>query len=213
MPQVVLPVLNEVAALPWVLDRMPDGFEAIVIDNGSTDGSGQYAERLGARVVREERRGYGAACHAGLMAATADIVCFMDCDGSLDPASLPDVALPIRSGDADLVVGQRMPEPGAWPVHARIANRGLTAWLKYSYGVALCDLGPMRAARRHDLVSLDLRDRRFGYPLEMVTAAARAGWRFETCPVAYLKRVGRSKVTGTVRGALRTAQDMARVMR
>ncbi|MGH9267553.1 MAG: glycosyltransferase family 2 protein, partial [Acidimicrobiales bacterium] len=122
MIEVVLPVLNEAAALPWVLGRMPPGFAPIVVDNGSTDGSGEVAAGLGARVVGEPQPGFGAACFAGLQAASGELVCFMDCDGSLDPQALPSVAGPVASGAADLVLGRRRPEPGAWPVHARLLN-------------------------------------------------------------------------------------------
>src|SRR5688500_9405799 len=115
---VVLPVLNEREALPGVLGAMPPGFRAIVADNGSDDGSGELAAELGATVVREEQRGFGAACFAGLVAATADVVCFMDCDGSLDPGDLPKVAGPVTDGTADLVMGSRVLERGAMPPHA-----------------------------------------------------------------------------------------------
>src|SRR3954451_19684550 len=123
MPDVILPVLDERDALPWVLERLPAGYTAIVVDNGSTEGSGEAAAALGARVVREAQRGFGAACFAGLQAATADVVCFMDCDASLDPGELPRVAAPVAAGELDLVLGARRPSArGAWPVHARLAN-------------------------------------------------------------------------------------------
>src|SRR5436309_12806122 len=118
MVDVVFPVLDEAEALPWVLGRLPAGFTAVVVDNGSTDGSGELAVRLGARVVDEPRRGYGAACHAGLLAASAAVVCFMDADGSLDPAVLPRLVAPLGQG-ADLVVGAREPARGASPWHGR----------------------------------------------------------------------------------------------
>ncbi|HYT30784.1 MAG TPA: glycosyltransferase family 2 protein, partial [Actinomycetota bacterium] len=118
MPDVVLPVLNEADALPWVLARVPEGYVPIVVDNGSTDGSARIAAELGARVVREATPGFGAACFAGLRSATAEVVCFMDCDGSLDPGDLPLVAGPLVRGEADLVLGGRRPERGAWPLHA-----------------------------------------------------------------------------------------------
>jgi len=210
---VVLPVLNEAEALPWVLGRIPDGFAPIVVDNGSTDGSGALAERLGAQVVAESRPGFGAACFAGLEAAQADVVCFMDCDGSLDPRALLSVAAAVVNGSADLVLGERRPAPGAWPLHARLANRLLALELRRRTGLKLRDLGPMRAARRESLLALGIADRRFGWPLEMVLRARRAGWRIEEVPVAYLARSGRSKVTGTVRGTLRTAVDMGRLLR
>jgi glycosyltransferase involved in cell wall biosynthesis len=210
---VVLPVLDEAAALPWVLGRMPGGYEPIVVDNGSTDGSAELARRLGAQVVDEPRRGFGAACHAGLLSARREVVCFMDCDGSLDPAELPGVADPVLAGGRDLVLGARRPEPGAWPLHARLANRALALELRRRTGLPLTDLGPMRAARRAGLLGLDLRDRRFGWPLEMVLRAERAGWSIDEVEVAYRVRSGRSKVTGTVRGTARAVRDMAAALR
>ncbi|WP_405150052.1 glycosyltransferase family 2 protein [Sphaerisporangium sp. NBC_01403] len=210
---VVLPCLDEEAALPWVLARMPRGFRAIVVDNGSTDASARIAAEHGARVVYEPRRGLGAACHAGLIAATTDIVCFMDADATLDPEQLPRVAAPIVAGEADLVLGRRVPHLGAaWPVHARLGNAVLAGRLRRTTGAPLHDLGPMRACRRAELLALGVADRRFGYPLEMVLRAAAAGWRIGEAEVDYLPRVGHSKVTGTVRGTLRAMGDMRRVM-
>jgi glycosyltransferase involved in cell wall biosynthesis len=213
MADVILPVLNEVEALPWVLGRMPQGHTAIVVDNGSTDGSGEVAEALGAFVVREPRRGFGAACFAGLAASSGEVVAFMDADGSVDPAHLGAVLGPVERGEADLVLGGRRPERGAWPLHARLGNRALTWELRRRTGVALRDLGPTRAARRLPLLGLEIADRRFGWPLEMVVRAADAGWRIGEVPVPYRLRAGRSKVTGTVRGTARTVLDMSRVFR
>jgi glycosyltransferase involved in cell wall biosynthesis len=212
MAEVVLPVLDEREALPWVLERMPAGYEPIVADNGSTDGSGALAAALGARVVHEPQRGFGAACYAGLRAARGEIVCFMDCDASFDPRELPRVADPVAAGEADLVLGARRAADGAWPAHARLANRVLARELRRRTGVRVTDLGPMRAARREALLGLGIRDRRFGWPLEMVVRAARAGWRIREVPVSYLPREGRSKVTGTVRGTVRAVRDMAGVL-
>ena len=212
MPDVVLPVLDEREALPWVLDRMPAGYVPIVVDNGSRDGSAELAARLGAQVVREPARGFGAACWAGLRAARADVVCFMDCDASFDPRELPRVAEPVARGAADLVLGARAPAPGAWPVHARAANAVLAWELRRRAGVPLRDLGPMRAARREPLLALGIADRRFGWPLEMVLRAASAGWRLDEVVVGYHPRAGRSKVTGTVRGTVRAVRDMAAVL-
>jgi glycosyltransferase involved in cell wall biosynthesis len=206
MLDVVLPVLDEREALPWVLARMPDGYRPIVVDNGSTDGSAALARSLGALVVSEPRPGFGAACFAGLTAATAEVVCFMDCDASLDPGELPIVAGPVARGEQDLMLGARRPSPGAWPLHARIANRYLARRL------GLRDLGPMRAARRAALLDLGIADRRFGWPLEMVLRAEAAGWRIAETETAYLPRAGRSKVTGTLRGTLRAVGDMRAVM-
>ncbi|HEY0538778.1 MAG TPA: glycosyltransferase family 2 protein [Actinoallomurus sp.] len=205
MIDVVLPCLDEAAALPWVLGRMPDGHRAIVVDNGSTDGSPEVAAAHGAQVVHEPQRGFGAACHAGLLAATSDVVCFMDADASLDPAELPEVLALLH--DADLALGRRRPVTrGAWPPHARLGN----ALVARRFG--LRDIGPMRAARREGLLDLGLTDRRSGYPLEMVLRAVRRGWRVAETDVAYHPRTGRSKVTGTVRGTFQAVRDMRRVL-
>jgi dTDP-L-rhamnose 4-epimerase len=210
---VVFPVLDEAAALPWVLGRVPPGYRAIVVDNGSRDGSAAIARELGAVVVPEPRRGFGAACAAGLAAATAGIVAFCDADASLDPADLPRVVDPVASGAADLVLGaRRSVARGAWPTHARVANRYLAHRVQRAAGVRVRDIGPMRAARRHDLGRLGITDRRFGWPLEMVLRAGAAGWRVAEVPVPYAPRTGRSKVTGTVRGTARTVRDMAAVL-
>ncbi len=213
LTDVVLPCLNEAGALPWVLARMPAGYRAIVADNGSDDGSGEIARQHGAAVVHVPQRGFGAACHGGLMAATSEVVCFMDADGSLDPADLPLVAGPVLAGAADLVLGRRRTtRPGAWPLHARLGNRAISAAVRRRTGVPLHDLGPMRAAHRASLEQLGLADRRFGYPLEMVIRAAETGWRIAELDIPYHPRTGRSKVTGTVGGTLRTVRDMRRVM-
>lgn len=212
MIDVVLPVLNEAEAIPWVLDRMPSGYRAVVVDNGSTDGSGDLAARLGAVVVAERRPGFGSACFAGLRAATSELVCFMDCDGSLDPAGLPAVSAPVLAGDAGLVLGARRPERGAWPLHARVGNRVVSWEVRRRTGLSLRDIGPMRAARREPLLGLGIVDRRFGWPLEMVLRAAAAGWHISEVDVPYLARAGRSKVTGTIRGTARTVLDMSRAL-
>jgi glycosyltransferase involved in cell wall biosynthesis len=215
MPDVVLPCLDEAGALPWVLSRLPAGYRAIVADNGSTDGSARIAADCGAHVVHVPQRGFGAAAHAGLEAATDDVVCFCDADASMDPAQLPRVAEPVLAGRADLVLGRRRPTGrGAWPPHARIANAALVLLLRRRTGLALRDLGPMRAAHRDALLGLGLTDRRFGYPLEMVTAAADAGWRVREVDVDYALRTegSRSKVTGTVLGTVRTIRDMRGVL-
>jgi len=210
---VVLPCLDEAAALPGVLAGLPAGWRAIVVDNGSSDGSAEVARRLGATVVVEPRRGFGAACAAGVAAATAPIVAFCDADGSLDLAELPRVVAPVLAGQAGLALGRRRPtSSSAWPLHARLANRLLAARLRRRTGCALHDLGPMRAARREDLVGLGLRDRRFGYPLEMVLRAGAAGWPIVEVDVHYRPRIGRSKVTGTLRGTLAAIGDMRRLL-
>ncbi len=216
VPDVVIPVLDEAAALPALLAAMPVGYRPIVVDNGSIDGSGALARAHGAEVVTEARRGFGAACWAGLVASAPSdgVVCFMDGDGSLDPGELALVAGPVLDGEADLVLGARRPTSrAAWPVHARVANAALAWELRRRTGLALSDLGPMRAASRERLLALGIQDRRFGWPLEMVLRASAAGWRLVEVPVAYRARTGRSKVTGTVAGTLRTVADMTKALR
>ncbi len=209
----VLPCLNEAAALPWVLGRLPDGVRAVVVDNGSTDGSAEVADGLGALVVSCELRGYGAACHAGLLAATAPVVAFLDADASLDPRQLVRVTEPVLSGRFDLMLGRRRPvSREVWPWHLRLANAELARRIRRRTGVRLHDLGPMRAARREALLELGLVDRRSGYPLETVVKAADAGWRIAEVEVDYLPRSGRSKVTGTPLGAVRAVKDMTKVL-
>ncbi|WP_392752576.1 glycosyltransferase family 2 protein [Streptomyces sp. LN590] len=211
---VILPCLNEAAALPRVLAGIPYGWRAIVVDNGSTDGSADLARSLGATVVHEPRRGFGAACHAGLLAAEAEFVCFCDCDGSLDPGLLPGFVRRIADEDTDLLLGRRRPEGrGAWPLHARAGNLALARMLRRRTGLRLHDLGPMRAGRRADLLALDLTDRRSGYPLQMVVRASDAGLRVAETDVPYLPRTGRSKVTGTWRGTWQAVRDMRAVLR
>lgn len=212
---VVLPCLDEAAALPGVLAAMPPGFRPIVVDNGSTDGSPQVAADLGATVVHEPRRGYGAAVHAGLCAATADVVCFLDADGSLDPAELAPLAALVAADRADLAVGRRVPAgPAVWPWHARAGNALLAALLRRR-GIPVRDIAPARAARRRALLDLAVADRAFGYPLELLLRAGAARWRIVELDVAYRRRAAgtRSKVSGSVRGTLRAVRDMAGVLR
>jgi glycosyltransferase involved in cell wall biosynthesis len=212
--EVILPVLDEAQAIPGVLAGFPAGFAPLVVDNGSADGSAEIARRLGAQVVSEPRRGFGAACWAGLSAARSELVCFMDCDGSLDAGELPAVVDPVRDGTLDLCLGTRRAHPGAWPPHARLANRALAWQLRRRAGITVTDLGPMRCAARQPLLELGLEDRAFGWPLEMVLRAARTGWRIGEAPVAYRSRAGgQSKVSGSVRGSLRAARDMSVVLR
>jgi glycosyltransferase involved in cell wall biosynthesis len=212
---VVLPCLNEAAALPAVLSRLPNGYRAVVADNGSTDGSADVARRYGAEVVSVPQRGFGAAVHAGLISCSSDVVCVLDADGSLDPEQLPKVADPVLRDEADLVVGRRRPVSGAaWPWHGRVGNAVLARHIRRQAGVRLSDLGPMRAFRRAEMLGLPVRDRRFGYPLEVVLLAANAGWRIAEVDVLYGPRAAgtRSKVTGSVRGTLTAARDMAAVL-
>lgn len=206
--EVILPCLNEAAALPWVLDRLPAGYDALVVDNGSTDGSAAIARSFGARIFDVAQRGYGSACHAGLVAATGDLVVIMDCDGTLDPVDLPALVWPVQTGEADLVVGRRRPQSrDAYPWTLQLANAALARQLRHRTGLMIFDCGPVRAAGRTTLLMLDVQDRRSGYPVETLVKAAAAGLRVRQVDVAYLPRRGRSKVTGTPLGALRAVWD------
>ena len=210
---VILPALNEADALPWVLAAIPAGIRAIVVDNGSTDDSAAIAKAHGATVVFEAVPGFGSACYRGLLAATADIVCFMDADGSIDPSDLTATIAPLLAGEADLVLRARKPTPGAMTWHQKVANRALARLMRWRADVPLTDLGPMRAIRREHLLALDMRDRRSGWPLEMVLKAQQQGLRIVEFPAPYTKRKGgKSKVTGTVKGTLRAVKDMSRIL-
>lgn len=211
---VVLPCLDEAAALPGVLTALPQGYRAIVVDNGSRDGSPAVAAAHGATVLRESRRGYGAAVHTGLLHSTSEVVCFLDADGSLDPGDLPRL-VGLLGPDVDLAVGCRRPvAAGVWPWHARMGNQALAALLRRR-GLSVRDIAPARAVHRAALINLDVQDRAFGYPLELLLRACSAGWRVSEVDVAYRARAAgtRSKVSGSVRGTLRAVRDMSRVLR
>ncbi len=211
----VLPCRDEAVALAALLPEVPGEFAVVVADNGSSDGTADVARRLGAGVVTETRPGYGAAVHAGLLAATHEFVAFMDGDGSFDPADLLPLLDDVRSGRADLAVGRRRPvSRRVWPWHARAGNGLVVWWLRRRIGMAAHDIAPMRVCRRDALLALDVQDRRFGYPVELLDKATRAGWRLVERDVHYRPRaVGtRSKVSGSVRGTVRAARDFWRVL-
>jgi glycosyltransferase involved in cell wall biosynthesis len=211
----VLPCRDEAAALHHLLPLVPSEFAVVVVDNGSTDDTAAVAERHGARVVHEPVPGYGSAVHAGLLAATRDYVAVMDGDGSFDPQDLLRLLGDVRTGHADLAVGRRVPvSRRVWPWHARLGNALVARWLRRSIGMAAHDIAPMRVCRRQALLDLDLRDRRFGYPVELLQAVTRAGWRVTEHDVAYHPRAAgtRSKVSGSVVGTARAARDFWRVL-
>lgn len=213
--EVILPCLDEAGALPWVLSRLPDGYRALVVDNGSRDGSQDIATALGAVVIHEPVRGYGAAVHRGLLSSTAEIVAVLDCDGSLDPAELPAMVDRIRSGAADLVCGRRIPNSaGIWPWHARWGTSMLAGLISAGARTRLHDIAPVRVARRTALTGLGLTDRRCGYPLETILLASENSWRIEETPVTYGPRAAgtRSKISGTVRGTRIAATDFLSVL-
>jgi len=211
----VLPCRDEGPALEALLPRVPDAYRVIVVDNGSTDDTANVARRHGATVVSESRPGYGAAVHAGLEAATAEYVAFMDGDGSFDPDELARLLDDVRDGRADLAVGRRRPATsGVWPWHARAGNALVVAWLRYRIFLPAHDIAPMRVARRQALLDLGVRDRAFGCPVELLQRAVAAQWRFAEHDVTYHPRAEgtRSKVSGSVSGTLRTARDFARAL-
>ncbi len=211
----VLPCRDEAAALRLLLPQIPGVFSVIVVDNGSTDGTPDVARGLGARVVSESMPGYGAAVHAGLVAATRDFVAVMDGDGSFDPGDLLPVLDDVRTGRADLAVGRRRPvRGGVWPWHARLGNALVVAWLRRRIDLPAHDIAPMRVFRRQAMLDLGLQDRRFGYPVELLQKVVRAGWRVVEHDVAYHPRAEgtRSKVSGSVTGTARTARDFWRVL-
>ena len=209
---IVLPCLNEAAALPWVLARIPANARAIVVDNGSVDGSADVARSFGATVVACEQRGYGAACHAGALAATAPVLAFCDCDGTLDPGDALRLATLLANG-ADLVVGRRRAiERGALSTSSRVANFALARRVRRRIDVRIADVGPLRVARTEPYLRLPITDRRCGYPVETVLRAHEAGWRIAGAEVGYRRRIGHSKVTGTARGALQAVRDMSAVL-
>lgn len=212
----VLPCKDEAPALEALLPRIPAEFSVIVVDNGSRDGTATVAERLGATVVHESVPGYGAAVHAGLLAATREHVAFMDGDGSFDPVQLLPLLDDVRSGRADAALGRRRPvDRRVWPWHARLGNALIVWWLRRRLQMAAHDIAPMRVMGRQALLDLDVRDRRFGYPVELLQKLTVAGWRVSERDVDYHPRAEgtRSKVSGSVRGTLRTARDFARVLR
>ncbi len=212
---VVIPCRDEAPALPALLAQLPGGFRAVVVDNGSRDGTADVARGLGATVVDEPQPGYGAAVHAGLEAATADFVAVMDGDGSMDPADLVPLLDLVVMGEADLAVGRRRPTSrGVWPWHARAGNAVVLWWLRRRLGLPLHDIAPMRVSRREEMLALGVEDRRFGYPVELLQRAATAHWRFAERDIDYHPRAAgtRSKVSGSVVGTVRAARDFARVL-
>jgi glycosyltransferase involved in cell wall biosynthesis len=204
---VVLPCLNEAEALPGVLTAIPAGYQALVVDNNSTDGTADVARAHGAQVVAERVPGYGSAVHAGVVAATSPVVAVIDADGSLDPGDLPRLVAALDS--ADMVTGRRRAVRGLrWPWHARLGTAAVCFRLRQKHGLAVHDIAPLRVMRRDDLLALGVEDRRSGYPLELLVRAAAAGWRVVELDVEYGPRSGGvSKVSGSVRGSFHAAVD------
>ncbi len=215
----VIPALNEAPAIGSVVRALRQtGLvdEVVVVDNGSTDGTGAIARAAGARVVEEPRRGYGRACLAGVRGLRTEIVLLLDGDSADDPGDLPAILGPIRSGEADLVVGARTRgvERGAMTAPQVAGNRVAVTVLRALYGCRATDLGPLRAIRRQRLLDLDMREMTYGWSMEMVAKAARAGYRYREVPVGYHRRIGTSKVGGTLWGGARAgARILATALR
>jgi len=210
---VLIPALNEEASLPRVLAALPalDGLRVVVCDNGSSDRTAELAREAGALVIHEPQRGYGRACLTAIAEAKRsgaeahEVVCFLDADFSDDPAELPEVIAPLREGRAELVVGSRVlgnAERGALLPQARFGNWLATRIIRWCTGVRFSDLGPFRALRMRTLDALDMRDEAFGWTVEMQLKAASAGYRCVEVPVSYRRRIGQSKITGTIRGTI-----------
>lgn len=208
----VVPALDEARSIAGVVGALREQravvlHRVIVVDNGSADATGETARWAGAHVVREERRGYGYACLAGVLAAEeADVIVLLDGDAADDPGDLSRILAPLLSGDADLVVGSRSlgsREPGSMTPQQVLGNRLAAFLMRSIYGVKVSDLGSFRAIRRDDLLALEMGEMTYGWPVEMMVKAARAGYRYREAPVRHRRRSGgASKVGGTLKGSL-----------
>ena len=211
---VVIPALNEAQAIAEVVASVPKDRVAriIVVDNGSIDGTAERAIAAGAQVIHEPRRGYGSACLAGAEAARgSDIIVFLDGDRSDDPRQLDLIAAPLIQKQADLTIGSRIGgelEKGSMPLHGRLGNRLIVLILRGLYGVRITDIGSFRAIRTRALFNLNMEQMTYGWPVEMIVKAARKGLRLKSIPIRYRRRIGVSKVTGTLRGSFLAAYYM-----
>lgn len=214
---VIIPVWNEAAAIGPVLAEIPAGIAAqvLVVDGGSTDGTRENARAAGAMVLRQQGRGYGAACLTGARAADAEILVFLDGDYSDPPGRIPHLLAPLLSGAAHLVLGSRergLMAAGALPVHARLGNRLAALLLRLLYGLRVSDLPSFKAIRRDDLLALGIRDLHYGWTAEMIARAARRGLRVTEAPIDYRVRIGASKVSGTVKGSVKAGWAILRAI-
>jgi len=205
---VVIPTHNEAQSIGRVLADLPADLvtEVLVVDSNSTDGTREIASKMGARVLHEPRRGYGRACLTGLAAANSpDIVVFLDGDYSDRPSELPLLLGPITQGHADITLGSRLGEqriPGALPWHQAFGNRLAAGLIRLLYGLRISDLGPFRAGRAEVLRRLELEENTYGWAVEMILKGTLAGFRIVEVPVSYYPRIGKSKISGTLRGTV-----------
>ena len=208
---VVIPTYNEAQSIGRVLADLPADIvtEVLVVDSNSSDGTPEIASKMGARVIHEPRRGYGRACLTGLAAAThPDVVVFLDGDYSDRPAELPLLLAPIMNGRADITMGSRLGKQsigGALPWHAAFGNRLAAVLIRALYGLRITDLGPFRAARADVLRGLALEEATYGWAVEIILKGALAGFRVVEVPVSYYPRIGKSKISGTLRGTVGAA--------
>jgi glycosyltransferase involved in cell wall biosynthesis len=208
---VVIPTHNEAQSIDRVLADLPANIvtEVLVVDSNSTDGTPDIASKMGARVLHEPRRGYGRACLTGLAgASTPDIVVFLDGDYSDRPSELPLLLTPIIDGRADITMGSRLGKqsiPGAMPWHAAFGNRLAAVLISLLYGLRITDLGPFRAGRAEVLRRLELKENTYGWAVEMILKGTVGGFRIVEVPVSYHPRIGKSKISGTLRGTVGAA--------
>ena len=208
---VIIPTHNEAEAIGRVLADIPADIvtEVLVVDSNSTDGTPEIATRMGARVIEEPRRGYGRACLTGLAAANSpDVIVFLDGDYSDRPSELPLLLAPIIDGHADIVVGSRLqgqPSAGAMPWHQAFGNRLAAGLIRLLYGLEISDLGPFRAGRGDVLCALALEETTYGWAVEMILKGALARYRVVEVPVSYYPRIGKSKISGTLKGTVGAA--------
>jgi glycosyltransferase involved in cell wall biosynthesis len=205
---VIIPAINEERSLEQVLAAIPGDLvnEIILVDGGSTDSTVSVAERAGAMVLHQPRRGYGLACATGVNRASCEVVVFMDADGADDPGQIHDIITPLQDSQVDMVLGSRLAghiAPGAMPWHQRFGNWLSAALIRALYGLNITDLSPFRAVRRSKLLALNMQEMTYGWPTEMITKGARKGWRIVEVPVIYHPRLaGDSKISGTFQGTL-----------
>ena len=215
---IIIPAINEEESIAYVLNRIPESFkdDVIVVDGGSKDNTVKIALSLGARVITENRRGYGYACYAGVLAAKHELLIFLDADGADDPTLIDPLIKPFDNPETTMVLGSRLAgemDKGAMPWHQKFGNQ-LSAWLiRRLYGFPATDLSPFRAVKRQALLNLDMHEMTFGWPTEMMTKAFIRGWKVVEIPVSYHQRYGgKSKISGTIKGTVLATYHILRLI-